>query len=436
MPPDMKPEHNRLELDWLRESIENNPERLPDQWDKIADKLYLEESWLEVSAQLEAEALWPQVQKKLATAERTIYIEKISRRAVAAFILMFGIGTIYLSQITPEAQKQNQFLSTEPENSLEETLVETQKSYGGRESQMNSSDGSNSKSLDSRTTKLQGAVETISPDNYSSLNEIGENGSNTYHTAHSIPNENFVLLSTLRGQLIPLDINSTPVSTLTNTPDSAMSDSGIQLPVKNHFKGKWVALGISGGAKMGWMMNYKTQEALQSSSLVSTKPGLSSHLGLTAEYAVTHRLNLSGELHWNKWNQVYQEYSNGFFGESKQVINSYRGSILANTRLSKNFGFSGMAGLAFSYNHSMYEVRGSDKIYLENSYRPYALGSIIGLEYNIPVNSAWSFGYGLRFYYDLTNLYQPNFYNTYQVDPFKRTSLDFNVTIKRFLNNY
>ena len=398
----------------LKALIESNSSK-PDSglWHGIENKLELEESWEEVSGQLEVENLWPSVAARLAKTERAVRIEEGSRYLSAIAIVLVLLLAIFYPRIGTKTDAGSQFglAYQQPANWQSIPDLPIPKYLN---------EAVNSRIQEFEPLTATHKVQAVS----------------RFHLSNSVGEEQLSAIAAIEGREVAVNysvVDLKPVEFKSIKPslvkDNSTSDD------KTKRKGpKLIAVGLTSAAKLGRMMNDETRRSLQPTSLISSRPGFSSGLGLSSEFSLNDRTNLLAEFKWNHWRQLYRDYQNGFYQEYYQGMNGYNTNLIASYGLGKSQRFRTLAGLSFSYTTLAYKKQGSQVESLENLYNPLALGSNLGLEYNLPVGKEWTFAYGVRFYTDLSNLYRSSYTSTYNLSPFRRSSLDFTMTIKHLFN--
>ena len=427
-------------LIWLRDKILQNPQEPPaNSWQEISDSLDLEESWNKIGQELEINSVWDRIDSRLDRYQRLRQFENISHgiSLAAVMLLLFGAFWQQAAGIIQYPSSTTSLISTQEKESQEEE--ERSFPLTGSADPKEISQGSKNSTKEKPGETLHSEVYPIDKKEIEPIfgRSIASKVQKEEKTAEgTLPQDlwqsSFPRLSGIVGGLEEgqgfLPLANLPVK--------------VVLPLereKNSIFPKTYA-GVGTNIKWSWLLNNKTLQAMEKSSLLTAAPNFQQDFSLLYGLRLRPRLFLQADVFLkNEVGQKYQEYRNGRFGKVEDRL-AYRSIAIAVSWVKGQIGYGAMPTynrmLAGIYGGRLYEAQEItqwEKTSRMEEFAQHHLGLMAGYEYDTYLTERFVFTYGVRTYTDLLNIYS----GTESLRPtFKKTralSLDFSVSLKYVL---
>ena len=162
-----------------------------------------------------------------------------------------------------------------------------------------------------------------------------------------------------------------------------------------------------------WLLNEKTYNGLERSTLTASNTSFGSDFGVFIGTNLAKSLDLQLDINLlAKSNQSYNEYLNGKYINDKftlnysQVVLSFRYYRISSKFMQGEHGVN-MGGY-LGYLHKASQMLDNEIINLSNDYSMLDYGVFLSYEYVIPIYKQLGLGTGVRIYYGLKNIYAGN----------------------------
>ena len=162
-----------------------------------------------------------------------------------------------------------------------------------------------------------------------------------------------------------------------------------------------------------WLLNEKTYNGLERSTLTASNTTFGSNFGVYIGTNIAKSIDLQMDINiLAKNNQSYNEYLNGKYINDKltlnysQVVLSFRYYKISRRFMQGEHGIN-MGGY-LGYLHNASQMLDNEIINLSNDYNTLDYGVFLSYEYVIPIYRQLGLGTGVRIYYGLKNIYTGN----------------------------
>ncbi|MFC2151852.1 hypothetical protein ACFLSE_04925 [Bacteroidota bacterium] len=222
--------------------------------------------------------------------------------------------------------------------------------------------------------------------------------------------------------------------------DLILADNNISEITKQEKNSKRTAfrklyIGSTGQLANTWLLNEKTYNGLESSSLTSSNASFGSNFGIFAGTNLTKNIDLQLDINiLAQNNQSYNEYLNGHYIENKMRFNysqlalSFRYYMVSKRFIQGEHGIN-MGGY-LGYLHNAYQTLENETINLTSNYNTLDYGVFISYEYIIPLYKQLGLGTGFRAYYGLQNIYAGNNYIPAYLNKTNNASINISLSLK------
>ena len=204
---------------------------------------------------------------------------------------------------------------------------------------------------------------------------------------------------------------------------------------KNAEAGPW-RVGVGVAARMSWLLNEKTFNAMEKSTLTTSLPAYRKSIFLQAEKGINHKLAVLSDLAvYSEAGQRYEEYQAGVYGTTDTRMQYSQLAVLA-AYSPRGRGLlirphaRYLAGVSGGYLHAARETGPSGVTDLTAEYRRTAAAVVLGYEYNFPVSKRVWVNYGVRGHLDIFNIYGGSGDIPAAFRHTRSTFLDFNLGFK------
>ncbi len=458
-------------IGWLKEKVLSNPQEPPaSAWEQISGSLDLEETWEGIGEDLDLEDVWQKVDTRLYGYKFLKLFERIGYAVsgLAAIALLFGIwwktpatGIPGLELVSEQQAPQNQttgLRGKEAKESLdsfphEEKAAAQQTTVPDKEiKKLFSSDpkGKNQLQPVESRNKTKRAKLPVPVAGWASLAASGqapapvarEGNHPLQHNKEVSPapfNQGLVLIQ--RKGFLPLKLPEPlwpAVITAGNVqPDSVWQESKAISSISQF---PAVVAGIGSAIKWSALMNNKTMEAFEKTSLVTARPAVYTDVFLTYGMRLNKNYLLQADAYLLDWSgQRYREYRQGSYGEVEDKL-QYRTVAISLHRAGRQLGFGAMP--LFSQLHGGLYAGVLQKAKEESftgvsssldEFRKWHFGLQLGYGYDVFLLDNLLFTYGLRGRLDLLNIYSGTPAIPADFRKTRNISLDFSLSLKYIL---
>jgi hypothetical protein len=434
-------------IEWLRDKILSNPQEPPgNAWDQISNSLDLEESWQEIGKELELEDIWQKVDARLHQFEYLQLFERIGYAisGLAAIVLLLGIwwgsgpdtglaeGEIAKVYELP-AQPQS---STLPSGRRENTPKRTKS-----DSKNISAETKENSHSDKKAAAISAAPEEAG--NQAPGVVTGEEGrpgrlfAGRNATGNKLESIRLLERKAFAGFRIqeptwPAVVAEDLAQAGTINPEDEETFSASPFPA--------MVAGIGSAAKLSWLMNNKTLEALEKTSLVTAKPAVFTDVFITYGVRLSRGYMLQADGYLLDWSgQRYQEYREGAYGAVADRL-LYRSLGLSLHKAGSQLGFGAMpvfnqlnAGVYAGALRNAEEASVTGVSSKLNEYKKWHFGLQAGYGYDVFLNKNLMLTYGVRGRLDLLNIYSGTSAIPASFRKTRNASLDFIMSLKYVL---
>ena len=446
--------------EWLKNKVLSNPEEpAANAWDKISESLDLEETWEGIGEDLELEEVWQKVDTRL---ERYGFLQLFERlgygfSALAAAALLFGL---WWGSGTPSGSAADELTLAPP----------IQKELNEAPEQQRAEDVGAALSPVEKEPEIAFAPEKAGTD-FSSPPETSANSRQNTTPTSGTKSASVPSFSESSGRLekqqekVPFYQERTPYTAgeaiaffakgkpfihfypaAANWPDFLAPDSLQEresmeresLPATAHFPA--MVAGFGSAAKLSWLVNNKTREALEKTSLITAKPAVYTDVFLTYGMRLHKNYMLQAQGYLLDWSgQRYQEYRKGSYGEVEDKL-LYRSLGLSLHKAGRQLGFGSMpvysqlnAGLYGGKLGWAQENSVAGSIETKDEYSKWHFGLQAGYGNDVYLSDNLLFNYGVRARFDLLNIYSGNAAIPASFRRTRNASLDFSISLQYIL---
>ncbi len=383
-------------LKWYKKKVESNDLFPPESvWENIHDNLDIDDSWEEISRNL----------------DRRARLVRGLRAAAAAGVLVLVLAGVYRRFLTQEQPGNNS------------TLAEVRHDEGpGGQKKSTQVDVMDEQVPDEQTAKAQGKDQHAD----------GQTSGTQQQTKEDSPDQGKRMITVVaderqyaRDKTVPYYMAATDLKEAAGIPPINIPGSinteiiyerdggtgqGME-KIKKAFKKFYI--GGTGQLANTWLVNQKTISGLKSTSLVSTNPSFGSSFGIYGGTSLAEHIDLQMDLNILAQNkQEYNEYINGNYLNSDMQFNytrlglSLRYFIYSGSFLEGEHAVN--MGPYIAYLHNASQDTGSETIYITGDYTTLDYGLQAGYEYVFPIAGSLGLGTGFRAWYGLNNIYAGN----------------------------
>ena len=443
--------------EWLRDKILNNPEEpSADAWQHISESLDIEDAWENIGEDLDVDGVWQKVDHRLHRYENLQFYENISLGFSALALIPLFLFFFLLTG--KEKRSENNRVVSEKELVLSEK-AEAEELAGLSPEGL-------AKSADTGTENAKGDVEeknsVFPPSNRFARDS--QPSSKGVHSPYS-PDQKAIISAALPEQgktdLLPRDLKEKQeedrlepyayheirlVNGLAYIIEEEFNPS-IAIPQWNSvvLKPKETSIssvpkmvvGIGSAAKISWLLNSKTLDALQRESLTTAVPAVYSDLFLLYGFRLNDKTLLQADFYLVDWSgQKYKEYRNGTYGEVENKL-LYRSLGISILKQGRQIGYGSnpvfpfyQAGLygGWLQNAKEYAFTGTTDRTSEFSRLHMGIQLGYGYDWYVLENLAISYGIGARL--DLLNVYSGTSAIPASFRRTRNASLDFKLSLK------
>lgn len=440
-------------IEWLREKVLQNPQEPPaTAWEEISHSLDLEESWEKIGEELELNSVWDRIDTQLDRLYNLRRFERFSYgvSAAAASILLLFLWGLEPSYFPGQENTQSSLTENQPILTKELSPAGNSSSSGEKNSPMMeakseiSTKGSENESTEVESISLVSGKEALNLKPAASLKKksVGEPAPPSLMagdkelakalTAHShaivagIPL--VAILEVEEEEFIP------------KVPHVVKELKEVGVATEKHGRYLTAYAGLGSALKISWLLNNKTLQALESTSLLTAAPNVQNDLFLMYGSQLRSNLLWQADIYIkDRVGQEYKEYRNGQFGKVEEKLEYQSLALnLSQVRNQVAYGrfstYSRLSGGIYGGRlKSARELSQNEILSRTEEYSRWHAGVLAGYEYDTFLSDHFIFTYGVRSRFDLLNIYS----GTDQLSmAFRRTrafSLDFSVSLKYVL---
>jgi hypothetical protein len=189
------------------------------------------------------------------------------------------------------------------------------------------------------------------------------------------------------------------------SPGSGTSHPGSKINLKRF------SIGISLSEKNTWLINQETFEGLDRQELNSTRARFQTDFGIILRYAISERWSLDGTSFFSsKTGQSYNQYLNGIYSTRIYELNYYSFEVNARYAIRRSPVFTNirsypLTGVYISHLSSAYESIDNSQFNISRNYDPIDYGIILGYELEIPVFARFAVTPGIRIKCGIPNIF-------------------------------
>ena len=395
-------------LKWYKNKVESNDQEPPEIiWENIQDDRDIDQSWQVINKHL----------SKKATAKRN-YILVVA----AGILILISLG-IY-RYVAPDFKANDLKLVTESVNNAEKEINDLENI-------------SNNKFIvEEKEPKEPKESRTLKDENKQALLAVNEiekesiiEGKN--ENTNEIKSTNKLILAKLdhKKVFIDFDHKSGIITGEQGTADIETNNDNERTAFRKLY------IGSTGQLANTWLLNEKTYNGLESSSLTSSNASFGLNFGVYIGTNLSKSVDLQLDINiFAQNNQDYNEYLNGHYIEDKLKFNysqaalSLRYYIISNRFMQGEHGIN--LGGYLGYLHSAYQTLDGEVINQSANYNNTDYGIFLSYEYIIPVSRNLGFGTGVRAYYGLQNIYSGNEYIPAYLNKTNNASLNITFSLK------
>mgnify|MGYP001058901456 CR=1 FL=1 len=396
-------------LKWYKHKIEANTIDPPEQiWENIQDELDVNDSWNHINHHLKQNSFQNRI-KYLSLAASILALITFG----TYWLLNSDSGefkseqlTEYSTSVNKASNKKTDLRSAEKFIEINaEELIQDRTSLGKNRELSKIKSRYDDLTLN-RTAKSLAESKNRKPlyISYSKLNEIGIHLNDTTHKNLRIAN--FYKPNT---------------------------DSNAQKSEKTRFTKLYI--GSTGQLANTWLLNEKTYQGLEKTSLTASNASFGYNFGIYAGTNITKNIDLQVDFNiLAKNNQNYNEYLDGKYIEDNLTLNysqlalSGRLYFFSDKLMRGEHGFN--LGGYIGYLHSAYQTLDNRVIDKYSDYNKFDFGIILSYEYVIPISDNLGFGTGVKANYGIKNIYSGNTEIPSYLNETSTASINFSFSLK------